>query len=284
MDIEEFAEKFIEQKNKTPLEEFDGFSPDNMYNIVYFPFSEQSPIPLNTTINKQILTDIPIFKIVLELLSIINSNNGVKLTPKGNLPVNIVKEIYNKRYMTDILIEKGITKLNQEERWMVLHTTKIVLKLSGIIRKFKGKLIISKQAKAELEKDQILKLFLKFFRAYTNQFNWAYNDQFENEQAGQTGFLFLLYLVNKYGAKYRDIKFYTNLYLKAFPMFAFESEEYGGIKFDEAEFIILLRFFERFAAWFGLVKMKYETQKNYFEKSTFIKKTDILTNLLTIDT
>ena len=280
MDIEKLAEKFIEQKNKTPLEEFHGFSPDEMYQIIYSPFAEGAPIQINTTINKQILADVPVFKIAMELLSIINNNIGVKLTPKGNLPVKIVKEIYNKKYMPDIYIEKEITKLSGEEKWPLLHTARIVLQLSGSIRKFKGKLLITKQAKAELEKDQIPELFIRFFQAYTTKFNWAYNDRFENEAAGQTGFLFLLSLVNKYGSDKHDFKFYTNLYFKAFPMFELESKDYDGIKYDKADFIILIRFFERFASWFGFVEMEYEKNENYHKQRIFIKKTKVLTTLM----
>ncbi len=280
MDIEEIAQKLIDRKNKTPLDDFDGFSPEEMYTIVYFPFSKECPIQLNPALDNQILTHIPIFRVVLELVNAIDKNGGLKLTPKGNLPTKIVKEIYSKKYILDDLIEMGITKVQREENWIVLHTIKIVLNLSGITRKYKGKLVVTRQTKGNLENEEFSEIFYKFLQGYTTQFNWAYNDRFANEETGQIGCLYLLYLINKYGSTYRKLTFYTDLYLKAFPMFEVDGEEIEGIRYGKGEWVIEIRFFERFATWFGFIEIHYDKDNKYVARSIGIKKTEVLSNLL----
>ena len=109
MDRDNLAKIFVEQKNKTPLDEFDGLSPEEMYHIVYFPFSDECSIQVNSKLDNSSITHAPIFKIVLELLSVIAQEGGLKLTSKGNIQPQIVKEIYNKKYLIDYFISLKIT-------------------------------------------------------------------------------------------------------------------------------------------------------------------------------
>lgn len=283
MEPEELAKFFIGSKNITPLDDFDGFSPHEMHEILYFPFTKECPIQIRPALDNNMLNIIPIFNIVKYLLVILNKDNGLKLTPKGNLPLKVIKEIYNQKYIVDEFIEKGITKIHREENWIALYTIKRVLKLSGISRTYKGKLVITKQTKNDLEKGRFSNIFFKFFQGYTTRFNWAYNDRFENEENGQIGFLYLLYLVNKYGRAYRDSQFYADLYFKAFPIFNIEEQRIEGIKYKERDRVIQTRFFKRFANWFGFVEIQYEDDKKYFSRSMTIKRTELLSNLLAIN-
>ena len=227
------------------------------------------------------MSAIPILNIAIDLLKIVDRHNGLKLTPKGNLQTKIVQELYNKKYITDEFIENGISKLNSEEKWDVLHTVKLVLKLSKLLRVRKGKLVIPAMTEDKLLKDQRSEIFSSFFQAFTTQFNWAYNDGIANEEVGQIGFLYLLHLVKKYGGDYRDIKYYVTLYFRAFPMLqSTEEDDEDASLFNESEFGLKIRFFGRFAFWFGLIESKNKNQKIYLEKNFKIKKTEILSNLL----
>lgn len=102
---------------------------------------------------------------------------------------------------------------------------------------------------------------------YADNNNQEYLKVYENEENGQIGFLYLLYLVNKYGRAYRDLQFYTDLYFTAFPIFNVEEQKIEGIKYKECELVIQTRFFKRFANWFGFVEIQYEEDKKYFSRS-----------------
>ena len=161
---------------------------------------------------------------------------------------------------------------------------KIVLHLSGITKKYKGNLLITKETRNNLENDEISKIFLKFLTSYTTKFNWAYNDRFENEETGQLGFLYLLYLIKKYGDTYREVKFYNKLYYTAFPTLKISKEKMQGILLNDNEWLVALRFFERFAMWFGFIEIQYRDKKSPLSGIVRIKKTELLDQLLAYNT
>ncbi len=61
-----------------------------MHTIIYFPFTDECPIKVNLQDKELIHSESPIFKMVLELLSVLNDSD-IKLTQKGNLPFNLIK-------------------------------------------------------------------------------------------------------------------------------------------------------------------------------------------------
>ncbi len=275
MNYSERTRRIIEGVNTAPLDDFDGFSPDEMSIIIYSPFAGECSVRIRSQIDNQVLDQSPIFQITRHLLTEINDNEGLKLTSTGNLSPGLVNEIYTRKYIIDPAIEAGITKLNQETKWNILHCTKIVLKLSKLIRTYKGKLLLTTQTKKCLMNGEYSKLFHIFLNTFTTQFNWAYNDAFEDEEIGQTGFLYLLHLLNKYGLEFRELSFYSDLYFKAFPVFKVREESLLGLRSD---FVIAVRFFERFAEWFGFVEIHRE--QNRLTEPVRVRRTKLLSNLL----
>jgi len=259
------------------MESFDGFTPFQMNQILYFPFDKDCPIKINSNIKKNLLDSIPIFKILLSLLTRIDVN-GIKLTTIGNLPPQTVKEIYYLNYYPDMIIEKGITKLTNEKDWIILHTAKIVLIQAGILRKIRRKLLFTNKGRKYFEDERFNDLFHLFLRAFTIKFNWAYNDGYENEQIGQLGFLYSLYLINKYGDTYKNLKYYSDLYFKAFPVFKSlrKTSEYD---YDFTENALYTRFLGRFCKWFGFVQIQNSHNELYINQNTRVKKTLLLSNL-----
>ena len=277
LELEDSLKQIAEQQNKASLAYFDGFSPEDMYHILYYPFSERCPIQLNFELSGDSLTKSPLMMIVLDFLDVLE-NDGVKLTPKGNLPRKVIEELYNKKYLPDQYIDKGITKLRTEENWIALHSVKLVLTLAGITKKYKGKLQITKKYFSALKEKQHSIIFKALFQTFTTQFNWAYNDRFEHEQTGQLGFLFMLYLINKYGVEYQDLKYYTEKYFKAFPMLVCSGQFFQNMRYNESEHCVHTRFFDRFAQWFGFADILLGPEK-YFDRTIQIRRTDLLTSL-----
>ncbi len=173
------------------------------------------------------------------------------------------------------MIEWGITKLNQEIKWTILHCTKIVLKMSKLIRTYKGKLLLTTRAKKYLINEEYSELFHIFLNTFATQFSWAYNDCFENEEIGQTGFLYLLHLINKYGVDFRELSFYSDLYFKAFPSLKANETSLLVIR---NEFVLAIRFFDRFAEWFGFVEIHKE--QNRLTDPSKVRRTKLLSYLL----
>ena len=152
--------------NAAPMDDFDGFSPDEMSTILYSPFAEECSVRIRSQMDTLVLDQSPIFQIARHILKVINDTGGLKLTSTGNIAPALVKEIYARKYIVDPMIELGITKLNQEIKWTILHCTRIVLKMSKLIRTYKGKLLLTTQTKKYLMNDEYSKslpYFLKYF-------------------------------------------------------------------------------------------------------------------------
>jgi hypothetical protein len=275
MNYKEQARRIVEQKNAAPEDDFDGFSPEEMSIIIYSPLSNECPVHIRSQIDRTLLDQSPVFQIAIHVLKAIKDNQGIKLTSTANLPPQLVKEIYAKKYIADGIIDAGITKLNQETKWDILHSTKIVLKLAKLIRTYKGGLLFTAQTKKLLLNHDYSELFLTFFNTFTTQFNWAYNEAYEDEEIGQVGFLFLLYLINKYGIEFRELSFYFELYFKAFPVFKMREKSWFA---GSSSSVLAIRFFERFAKWFGLVEI--QRKRDGLTQARRVRKTRLLSHLL----
>ncbi len=114
------------------------------------------------------------------------------------------------------------------------------------------------------------------FSTYTRKFNWGYSDLYPDVWIIQGGFGFSIFLVKRYGDKPKEMKFYSDKYLRAFPsvMRDFPDQEYstGEKQFQRCYSI---RVFERFLKRFGLIEIE--------EKGDFPSKTQIIMKKELID-
>lgn len=266
--------------NKTPVNDFDGFSHMQMELIIYSPFENECPIKINLLEKELLLKESPILKIIVELLSLIGEK-GIKLTANGNLPLKVIKDIYSKNYFKDEFIENDITKISSEIDWTILHNVKLVLTLAGITKKQHSRLSLTKKGKLLLQKEDYSEIFILFLKAYTLKFLWAYNDRFPNQVIGQFAFLYSLYQLNKHGDVERDLAFYVDCYAKAFPKLMIK-EEKTSLRYTFSESTYHIRFISRFAQWFGFCEEKIKKGNNYTELEIKIKKTRLLDMLLSV--
>jgi len=220
--------------NNIPQPDFEGFSPKQMYQIIHFPFEDSCPIKINKEIP---IEDSPIFKIALDLLLILKENK-IKLTQKGNLPI------------------------------------KIVLQISGLTKKQRGVLSLTKRGHSLLKQEDYTGLFFEFLKAYSQEFNWGYSDYIDSENVGQLAFLYSLFLLNKYGDEYRTVDFYTDLYLRAFPLFLTQFEE------KNVRYAYEGRFVNKFSEWFGFAETKMDNSSNPLVAKILIRKSNLLRALM----
>jgi len=249
-----------------------------MERIVNCPFEKDCPIKFNQLDKDMLINKSPIFNIIIEFLLILKKRK-IKLTQKGNLPLKTINNIYAKKYLTDEWIENGITKIRTETDWVVIHNVRIVLTLAGFIRKQYNHLLLTKKCELLLNNDNSSEIFYTFLKAFTLKFNWAYNDFYDDEQLGQIGFLYSLFLINKYGNDKRDLKYFTNQYFATFPMFV-ENNYDSNISMKESAFHT--RFIMRFSIWFGFVEEEIIKSEKLLDDKIMIKKTKLLSQILQV--
>jgi len=70
------------------------------------------------------------------------------------------------------------------------------LSSAGLIRKYKGKFILSKECRKLLAEQGQAGIYSRLFQAFVSEYNWAYGDHLGENQFVQS-FLFSLYLLSR---------------------------------------------------------------------------------------
>ncbi len=283
MDIYKQIEAEILLRNNSPIADFDNLSPTDFHYIVYDTYNENSPVHFQRNIDNDTLDKISLFRVAEDLIRIIEREKFIKLTPLGALPKKIMVELYDKKYIYDEYIETGITKLWKESDCIAIMNAKIVTEIAGITKKINGKMTLTKKGTAFLKSENRQTFFELFTSTFADKFNWGFNDNYPEKPIGQIGWTFTIYLLEKYGSKFRSESFYAEKYSKAFPEFLneFEPNEFISPKEQFAN-CYGLRTFHRFLEWFGIVQTDTVITKKWYEELN-IKSTDILTKIFNID-
>ena len=276
-ELQKHIDKRIREQNSHGLPEFEGYSPFEMESVLYNTFGENSPIRF-LELSESEYRNIPILNQIKYLSQLIEKQGESKLTNKGFLPTKIVAEIYKQGFIKDEFIELGISKLYKETDAIAINLTRILIEISGLAKKRNNKLSLTKKGKRILGND--FELLLLILETFGNKFNWAYYDEYGENNIGQLGFGFSLILLSKYGNERRTDKFYSDKYFRAFPQLINESldpifgtvEEYAGSCYS-------VRTFERFLEYFGIIRIERGKKLN---NEIFIVKTELFDRLIKI--
>ncbi len=261
-----------------PKPECEGYSADEMVELLIEPFLEGSPILLHLLSDKDYEL-IPLFRMVKYLAEVIQQKGEIKLTQKGYLPVKVSEEFYNQGFIKSKYIDLGWIKQIKEANCPGLSFTRIMLDLMRMVKKRHNKLSLTKSGeRLLLDKPEML---MQLFLAYVDGYNWAYTDSYGNNSIGQIGYAFSLILLSKYGDEKRPADFYAEKYFKAFPMLSNAPiYAFDGSYIENLYNCYIERFFEMFLDKFGLVELEMPER---FEKGiTYVKKTDLFDRLFFI--
>jgi hypothetical protein len=268
--------------NNHPLDDFLGLAPIEIHALIYDAFGDKSPVHFQENIDDNTLDKIPLFRIAEDFLKIIQRDKQIKLTPLGALPKKIMVEIYEKRFLLDEDIENGITKLWKEDDCISIKSARLTVEIAGLVRKYNGKLMLTKTGTKLLETNNRLEIFKQFFKAFTDRFLWSYNDLYPEQPIGQLAWAFSVIMLDKFGDQPQTVDFYAEKYLKAFPaLISFFEDDYSS---PEKKFVHCygIRTFDRFLMWFGFVTV--DKQKNYLNLETDkFKRTDLVRSIFKID-
>lgn len=267
-------------ENNSPFDDFLGLSSNNMHNLLYYPYSDNSPVQLRSDLDNATLDRIPFFRIVEELLKVIRRDGFIKLTPLGALPKKIMVELYSYKYIPEEFIEKGISKLLRQQDSVSIETARFVAEVARLAKKLKGKFLLTKKGTTLLKPESRLQLFETVLQTFTQGFNWGYNDGYPAQPIGQLGWAFSVFMLDRFGDQLRRGEFYGDKYLRAFPHFITFFDDDYGTPADNCKSCYSLRVFDRFFDWFGFVTV--EKRATIFDKSSY-KATDLLQKVFVIE-
>ncbi|UKK55584.1 response regulator [Prevotella communis] len=138
---------------------------------------------------------------------------GLKLTAHGYIPPKTVTELYelgSHSWSTDWYKQKSEPKTEE------VQVLRVVLKECGLIKTRIGKLSLTAKGKQLLaDHNELMRTMIQFlFRNY----NTGWLDLYEDNEVGNLGRLYSLWLLHHYGVDWRGTRFYADEYSRAFPM------------------------------------------------------------------
>lgn len=212
-ELNQFMQKKMDEQNSSPKEKFQGFSPDQMFNMINTPFEEGCPVQLRQ-LDDEVIREIPFMAQALFLMRLLDEKD-LKLTAQGYIPPKIVTDIYElglRDWNTDYYRQKT------EPRTEKVQVLRIALNLCGFIKIRKGVMsLTAKGRKIQGDANALLDALMHFMFW---DFNVACFDIFEDEDAANVGRAYSLWLLHHYGEEWRDMDFYAEKYLEAFPGFS----------------------------------------------------------------
>jgi hypothetical protein len=145
-DVQALANQFMQQKNLQPQDDFQGLSPEQVHRMLHFPFDSPEFFSFPETLS--IEPEAPILTL-MQLITGAIDEKGLKATAKGNLPQKLCKEaiVEYRKYLPKDDYQHWMN-INKEDDFGDLHTTRIVLELSGLLRKAKGRFFLNQKVSA----------------------------------------------------------------------------------------------------------------------------------------
>lgn len=219
-----FYDDYIKKRNRSPLDDFSGLSPEQMFFLMNFKdFQQLSPfLQFNESISEDKLFRTPVMDFESKLIKIFRDNGRkVLLTTKDNLKLKHVKKLFfdckflsNSRYYD--FFKSGRWKINTEEAIPDLYRIRNIITLNELFFEQKKTRLILREE--EFSSCPTTERFLKYLFFTTRELNWSYfYDDWLYYTIIQNGFFFSIYLIHKFGEEYKYREFYADKFLKAFP-------------------------------------------------------------------
>ena len=271
------ADRLMDRRNNEPIADFCGLSPKQMYRFLHFPLESPDMAVFSHDITSPEAPVLSLFTLLSEAIG----DKGLKATATGNLPQKFCR--------ASALIFWGQEKYQERTRFGSIrtemdfgdmHCFRLIMELAGLLRKYKGKFILSRPCRQLLAKEGSGAVYRQLFETYVRKFNWAYRDGYPEIGFLQQSFLFTLFLFHEYGEKFRPRQFYEDRFLTAFPALLKEVPEVSYQTREETvRKCYQYRMLENFGHFFGLLEINV-TKEDILDRQYEIKKTPLLGQLV----
>lgn len=268
-------------KNRYSNVDFEGFSPNDMYGLLYSTFDEKkSPLRLAKEIDEELISNVVFNNHIIEYLLKLKEEEPLKLTQKGNLPRKFCRE-FLQATLTDDSSKAFMEQypVMKEEDSYYMRIINILTEFAGYTKKVRGKKSLTKKCHDFLAFKSSYPIYREILLVFIRKFNWGYLDYCPESPIIQQSFGFSLFLAQKYGDKQKNVKFYSDKFLRAFPEII---EEFSDIPYLTKkglyEKCYYIRVFDRFLERFGLVEI--EKSGKFPSEEQFIMKKDLLDSLI----
>lgn len=258
--LNRFLNDMITIQNTTSIAKFNGFTAEQMFQMINSPLGKECPVQLRKLSNSEI-EEIPFLKQALYLLRSL-SEKELKLTPQGYIPPKLVTTLYE----MGLPDNSDYYKQKMESRVEVVQVLRIALKECGFIKVRDGKMSLTTKGGRIIKDYNALLYALMVFLLF--DFNTGYFDIYQDIEIGNVGRLYSLWLLHHYGDIWRQKNFYADAYFKAF----------SGLSPSACyEF----RTFDRVFHYIGLCDINQTKEDRGFDFGNKTRKREILDKIFT---
>jgi hypothetical protein len=256
-----FAGQFMGERNLAPIADFHGLSSEQMHRFLYFPLDSPQLVSFPTCLAA--LPQAPIATL-FQLLFAAIGEGGLKPTVTGNLPRQTCRDLALAYWGEEKYAAAArYGEIRSEPEFIDLHVTRLVAEVAGLVRKYQGKFILSKDCRKLMAEHGLAGVYPRLFLAFVRKYNWGFRDRWQEIPMVQQSFLFTLHLLNRYGDSWRPNAFYEDCFLRAFPQLLHETK--GDYLPPETVLrrCYSLRCLENFAEFLGLVEIERDPVDRY---------------------
>lgn len=262
-EVNALLKQHVQKQGQTALDDFDGLSPEQMHRFLYHPFN--SPQVATFPEKLAVTPEAPIIRLFMLLAEGIGEE-GLKPTATGNLPRQFCRDAL-KAYLgeEEYASMSRYGELRSETDFSRLHVTRLVAELAGLVRKYNGRFILSRECRSMLKNEGAAAVYPRLFRSFVQEYEWSYQDFFDPLPLLQQSFLFTLYLLHKHGDTWQSNRFYEERFIRAFPRLLNEVEPPSShfSAEDSLRTCYSIRCLERFARFFGLIEIERSEASRY---------------------
>lgn len=256
-EVQSYLDAFTHERNTTPLAEFHGLSPEQMFKLIYFPFDSPEVVTFPEVLDSE--PSAPICDLFMMLAEELREGS-IKLTDKGNLPRALCRSVAQ-RYLGEAEVvgpfHFGPFPVNKEADFKDLQVTRVVAGFAGLVRKYRGRLELTRKGQKLLEAHGARGVYPVLLRAYVEKYNWAHADSLPELDIVQRSWAFTAYLLTRYGGKTRPSTFYSDQFLLAYPNSVAECDYHWHWEPEEVVAMCYdTRAIQRFAEFLGLVRIE----------------------------
>ncbi|MBN2716831.1 MAG: SEC-C domain-containing protein [Deltaproteobacteria bacterium] len=165
---------FKDDFNSRPLPDFLGLNAEQMHRISTQPIEALTDLVCLCFADREKLhLSAPVIHMAISIMLHIRTANGLELTEKGNLPLQVVTEMHD--HMPH-LYELITASLQSEENLPDLFIVRNLLEMADVTVQRQGRLELtglgSELLNEILSEKKTARLYRQLFLVYTNRFNW----------------------------------------------------------------------------------------------------------------
>jgi hypothetical protein len=276
-DVQAFSAQWMAHRNQAAATDFQGLSSQQMHLMLYTPWAAPDFIEAPSVLAHE--PQAPVTTLLQILFDAIGEK-GLKPTATGNLPRQLCRQAALQLWGEEEYAERTrYGGINQEHDFLELHLARVLAEDTGLIRKYKGRFIISSQGRTLL-KNGMRAIYPRLLRHYVSHFHWDYAHRLDGLPIIQMASCFTLYLLSLHGRNWQSNFFYEDAFVQAFPAAV---TQMPVVSYTTQEKALRQDYFYRtlyhFATYFGLAEVQV-VNDDFLTREYRVKATPLLSQVI----